>query len=161
MQSLTSVFVMCDCSNMGAGESTRLALAKEFADIGAPHISHSTRDGWFTKVQRGQETVAPEPRGVEDTLVVGWPELWATTGDATELGKKSRLVTALIAALRTVVNGGLIPHARQGGKCVVALAVAGSKLDGTGLENEHMGQIQVALIGFGDDKPCAWFVCDT
>lgn len=33
------------------------------------------------------------------------------------------------------------------------VAVVGSKLEGTGLENEHMGQIQVALTGFGD---CDW-----
>jgi hypothetical protein len=52
-----------------------------------------------------------------------------------------------------------MPHARQGGKFVAALAVAGSKLDGTGLENEHMGQIQVALIGFGDGELCGRFVC--
>lgn len=55
-----------------------------------------------------------------------------------------------MAALRTVVNGGLIPHARQGGRCVAAVAVAGSRLDGTGLENEQIGQIQVALTGFGE-----------
>jgi hypothetical protein len=81
-------------------------------------------------------------------------------GDATELRNgDSRLATALIAALRTVVNGGLMPHARQGGKFVAALAVAGSKLDGTGLENEHMGHIQVALIGFGDSGFCWKLVC--
>lgn len=81
-------------------------------------------------------------------------------GDATELSNEdSRLVTALIAALRTVVNGGLMPHARQGGKFVAALAVVVSKLDGIGLENEHMGQIQVALIGFGDGKLCERLVC--
>lgn len=55
-----------------------------------------------------------------------------------------------MAALSTVVNGGLIPHARQGGRCVAAVAVAGSKLDGTGLEKEQIGQIQVALTGFGE-----------
>jgi hypothetical protein len=45
----------------------------------------------------------------------------SSIGNGFELGKgKSRLVAvlaaALIAALRTVVNGGLIPQARHGGK---------------------------------------------
>jgi hypothetical protein len=62
----------------------------------------------------------------------------------------SRWVAALIAALRTVVNGGLIPHARHGGRCVPAVAVAGSKFDGTGLENEQIGHIHVALTGLGE-----------
>lgn len=52
----------------------------------------------------------------------------------------------MIAAFKIVANGGLIPHARQGGIAVDAVAVDGSKLEGTGLENEHIGQIQVALI---------------
>lgn len=80
-------------------------------------------------------------------------------GDAIKGKGESRLVAALMAAFSTVVNGGLIPHARQGGKCVAALAVAGSKLDGTGLENEQIGQIQVALTGFGDKGPCGMFDC--
>lgn len=40
-----------------------------------------------------------------------------------------------------------MPHARHGGIGVFSFEVEGSKLDGTGLENEHIGQIQVA---FGD-----------
>lgn len=51
-----------------------------------------------------------------------------------------------MAALVTCTSGGLIPHARHGGRGVLALAVDGSKLEGTGLENEHIGQIQVALV---------------
>lgn len=150
MHPLISVFVMCDCSNRGAGESTRFTLAVELLDKGAPHISHSASDGWFTKVHLGQEIVPAEPRGVAGALALSWPVSCPLVGVATELRTEgSRLVTALIAALRTVVNGGLIPHARQGGKWVAALAVAGSKFDGTGLENEHMGQIHVALTGFG------------
>jgi hypothetical protein len=75
-------------------------------------------------------------------------------GDETMLGRgESRVVAALIAAFSTVVNGGFIPHARQGGKCVAALAVAGSKLEGTGLENVHMGQTQVAFIGLKGADP--------
>ena len=71
----------------------------------------------------------------------------------------SRLVAAVIAAFRTVVKGGLIPHARHGGRWVVAVAVAGSKFDGTGFENEQMGQIQVALTGLGDGEPCDTVDC--
>lgn len=112
------------------------------------------------KVHRGQETVPPGTGGFGSTLAFGWLMCCATAGDAREFGKDgSRLVRAPIAALRMVVSGGLIPHARQGGKSVAALAVAGSKLVGTGLENEQMGQIQVALIGFGDGKLGGKFVC--
>jgi hypothetical protein len=42
-----------------------------------------------------------------------------------------------------------MPQAKHGDKGVEAVAVAGSKLEGTGLVNEHIGQTQVALIGFG------------
>ena len=37
---------------------------------------------------------------------------------------------------------------------MVAVAVGGSKLEGTGLEKEHIGQIQVALTGFGEEDCC-------
>lgn len=40
-----------------------------------------------------------------------------------------------------------MPQARHGGKGVFALAALGSKFEGTGLENEQIGQIQVALKG--------------
>lgn len=66
----------------------------------------------------------------------------------------SRFVTAEIAALRTVVKGGFIPHARHGGKFVDAVAVEGSKFDGTGFEKEHIEQIHVALTGCGDGDFC-------
>lgn len=45
-----------------------------------------------------------------------------------------------------------MPHARQGGRGVDAVAVTGSKVGGTGFENEHMGQIQVAFTGFNDGE---------
>jgi hypothetical protein len=38
-----------------------------------------------------------------------------------------------------------MPHARHGGKGVREFAATGSKLDGTGLENEQMGQIHVTF----------------
>jgi hypothetical protein len=59
-------------------------------------------------------------------------------------------VAAAIVAFKIVANGGLIPHARQGG---IGGDAEASKLDGTGLENEHIGHTQVAFIdlgGFGD-----------
>jgi hypothetical protein len=62
-----------------------------------------------------------------------------------------------MAALTTCTNGGLMPHARHGGNGVRALAVEGSKLDGTGLENEHIGHTHVALEGgteAGAGLPC-------
>lgn len=114
------------------------------------------RDGWFTKVHRGQDT---DPPGPGDATEPGWGILCEMAGDAIKGKGESRLVAALMAAFSTVVNGGLIPHARHGGKCVAALAVAGSKLDGTGLENEQIGQIQVALIDFGDKELCGMFDC--
>jgi hypothetical protein len=63
------------------------------------------------------------------------------------------LVIEDIAAFTTWTRGGFMPHARHGGKGVWAFAVAGSKFDGTGFENEQMGQIQVALAvdGAGED----------
>lgn len=39
-----------------------------------------------------------------------------------------------------------MPQAKHGGSGVCIVAVEGSKFDGTGLENVHMGQIQVALL---------------
>jgi len=62
---------------------------------------------------------------------------------------------AAIAALTTWTVGGLIPQARHGG-IGVREASAGSKLEGTGLEKEHIGQTQVALggRGAGAGLPC-------
>jgi hypothetical protein len=63
-------------------------------------------------------------------------------------------VMALIAAFTTCTKGGFIPHARHGASGVRAFAVAGSKFEGTGFENEQIGQTQVALwegVGAGED----------
>lgn len=54
-------------------------------------------------------------------------------------------VAAAIVAFNTTVSGGLMPHARQGGSGVEAVAVVGSKFEGTGFENEQMGQTHVAF----------------
>lgn len=49
-----------------------------------------------------------------------------------------------MAALIRCSSGGFSPQAKHGGNGVFAFAMAGSKFDGTGLENEHIGQTQVA-----------------
>jgi hypothetical protein len=98
-------------------------------------------------VHRGQDT---DPAVVASRLplLVG---VLSSGADELASGKGgSRLAAAVIAAFNTVVNGGLIPQARHGGRLVAVVAVAGSKLEGTGLEKVHIGQIQVALIGFGE-----------
>jgi hypothetical protein len=56
-----------------------------------------------------------------------------------------RFDMADIAALTRCTSGGFMPHARHGGKGVRALAVEGSKLEGTGFEKEQMGHTHVAL----------------
>jgi hypothetical protein len=61
------------------------------------------------------------------------------------LGPGARFDMPAIAALTTCTKGGLMPHAKHGGNGVCALAVAGSKFSGTGLEKEQMGHIHVAL----------------
>lgn len=68
-------------------------------------------------------------------------------------------VMAANADFTTSNRGGFIPQARHGGSGVRALAVAGSKLEGTGLEKEHMGQTHVALTvggGAGDEASDRW-----
>lgn len=44
-----------------------------------------------------------------------------------------------------------MPHARHGGNGVFAFATLGSKFDGTGFENEHIGQIQVAFGSLAEE----------
>lgn len=67
---------------------------------------------------------------------------------------------AAMAALTTCTVGGLIPQAKQGGMGVRE-ARAGSKLEGTGLEKEHIGHTQVALAGGGGaGLPCRGGVLD-
>lgn len=62
----------------------------------------------------------------------------------------SRRPAALaIAAFNTWGNDGLIPQLKQGGRDICELAVAGSKLLGTGLAKEQITQTHVALFGLG------------
>lgn len=49
-------------------------------------------------------------------------------------------------AFKTCVRAGLIPQAKQGGRGVSSLAVAGSKLDGTGFGKLQIVQTQVADV---------------
>lgn len=65
----------------------------------------------------------------------------------------TRLALAVTAALSTVANGGLMPQAKHGGSGKASVAIVGSKFEGTGLENEQMGQTQVPLTtGAGVDE---------
>ena len=59
---------------------------------------------------------------------------------------RGSIVALDIAALRTRAKGGLIPHAKHGANGVCALAVVGSKFEGTGFEKEQIGHIQVAVL---------------
>jgi hypothetical protein len=54
-----------------------------------------------------------------------------------------------IAAFKTWVNVGLMPHDRHGGKGVYVFAVPGSKLAGTGLEKLQIVHTQVVLASGG------------
>jgi hypothetical protein len=47
--------------------------------------------------------------------------------------------------LSIIFKDGLIPQAKHDGRGVEAVAVVGSKFDGTGLENEHIGHTHVAF----------------
>lgn len=67
------------------------------------------------------------------------------SGDTTDC----LLVALFMAAFSTWVKAGLIPHARHGGRGVRALAVAGSKLEGTGFEKLQMVQTHVAELAGG------------
>lgn len=60
-----------------------------------------------------------------------------------------------IAALSTCVRVGGIPQDRQGARGVCALAVTGSKFEGTGFEKVQMVQIHVPLLlggGWGEGR---------
>jgi hypothetical protein len=57
-----------------------------------------------------------------------------------------RLAALAIAAFNTCVRGGFMPQAKQDSNGVCSLAVAGSKLEGTGFEKVQIGHTQVALF---------------
>ena len=117
---------------MSLDSSSRLstAVVKE-----APHISQEDKEGWFWKVHLGHKRIDPE--GVVEVVL---PPLLSLGG-----GPGAGLFDmAAMAALTTCTVGGLMPQARHGGTGVRE-AKAGSKLEGTGFEKEHIGHTQVAL----------------
>jgi len=111
-------------------------------ESGAPHISHVLREAWFWKVHLGHSLAVSRLARTGDLASSGDCAVFA---GRLWLGPLGRFDMAAIAALTTRTNGGFIPHARQGDKGVLAFAILGSKFDGTGFENEQIGQIHVAL----------------
>lgn len=84
-------------------------------------------------------------RGLSNPPRIGTGVLTGTEGDG-----GGRFVALDIAAFRTRASGGFIPQAKHGANGLCALAVAGSKFEGTGFEKEQIGQIHVAeLAGVG------------
>lgn len=62
----------------------------------------------------------------------------------------ARFLFAAIAAFNMSENSGLIPQVRHGGRGNASVAIVGSKFEGTGLEKEQIGQIQVPRSSWGD-----------
>jgi hypothetical protein len=130
-----------DGAKEGPGESDLLisratsSRRSTATERGAPHISQVVNEGWFSNVHLGHDTM-PFVDGVEVEVV----DLVSFSG-----GPGGGLLDMpAIAALTTWTVGGLIPQARHGGMGVRE-ASAGSKFEGTGFENEHIGHTQVAL----------------
>lgn len=122
---------------------------------GPPQISHESKDGWFRKVHRGhwKEASGSEDLGglclgpgdsAPPTSLLSADRPRGRSGSGATTG--CLLVALFMAAFSTWVSAGLMPHARQGGRGVCGLAVAGSKLEGTGLEKLQMVQTQVAAV---------------
>lgn len=91
----------------------------------------------------------------ELALVGRWLSCNGDAGAGLVAGELRLPDAAAIAAFRTCGSAGLMPQDWHGESGVLALAVAGSKLAGTGLEKEHMTQTHVALFD------CGVFVPDT
>jgi hypothetical protein len=130
-----------DGASDGPGESERpisraISSRRSTAvERGAPHISQVVKEGWFSSVHRGQDTM-PFTDGVEMEVA----DLVSFGG-----GPGGCLFDMpAIAAFTTWTVGGFIPQARHGGMGVRE-ASAGSKFEGTGFENEQIGHTQVAL----------------
>ena len=60
-----------------------------------------------------------------------------------------------MAAFSTCGKEGLTPQVTHAGRGVFEFAAAGSKLAGTGLENEQIVQTHVAALGLEVPDPCA------
>ena len=102
----------------------------------APQISQFRSDGLFSNVQRGQRNFVSS---ASSEAIDTFPSSCVLEGPI------CRFDMAAIADLTKWTSGGLMPQARHGGSWVYDFAVAGSKLDGIGLENEQIGHTQVAL----------------
>ena len=74
----------------------------------------------------------------EQEVNVPASEFCGLTGGVPRFG-----TAAAIAALRTWLKAGFIPHVRHGGRGNAEVAVRASKFDGTGFENEHIKQTHV------------------
>jgi hypothetical protein len=111
---------------------------------GLLHISQFRNPGWLANVHRGH-VIDPEASFEGGSAGGGleWLALLATDAAA-------RCVFPAMAALRTCLNSGLIPHVRHGGNGKASVAMVGSKLDGTGLRKEQIGQIHVPLSTCGE-----------
>ncbi len=135
--------------SVGPGDSVLggccVATAGTSFDIkGAPHISQDNKEGWLENVQRGhwKPSVFVEFGGGE--LICNELRLPILPSP----GFDCRLAIFDIAAFRTSVRAGLIPQARHGGNGVCAVAVVGSKLEGTGLGKLHIVQTHVAVVAW-------------
>lgn len=161
---MISLLSNSDVKNSGAGESARSGIATPSGLSGAPHISHSRREGWFANVQRGQAVVRPfvvEGGPINSSALLASCENFAPEQSLVEVNRDvvglviSRCVADAMAALRITASGGLIPQAKHGGNGVAVVAVEGSKFEGIGFEYVHIGQTQVTVglppsIGRGD-----------
>jgi len=100
----------------------------------------------------GEEFVRGAGVGEGDPETLTWAALNSNSGlgrtgkGVWRAGPGCLLVAFEIAAFRTWVRVGLMPQARHGGSGVWALAVEGSKFDGTGLEKLQMVQTHVAVL---------------
>lgn len=124
---------------------------------GAPHISQDRSDGWLRKVHRGHWNEASGsglPGAPPDAPTCDGEDseagLGRTGSGVCSAGLPGRRLAALdMAAFRTCVRVGLMPHARHGASGVCAFAVAGSKLEGTGFEKLQIVQTHVAVAAGG------------
>ena len=126
----------------GPGDSVRsgLPISRVVLDMlrdrrAAPHISQVESVGWLRKVQRGH---GMDVLGATDGAMIlslpllspsarpsGIAEFLRSTGAGDD--SDDGLFEALdMAARRTCVHGGLIPHARHDGRGVAAVTEAGS-----------------------------------
>ena len=133
-------------SSTGPGDSDRRVSDAEGMACcnGASHISQCWRDLWFEKVHLGHVMLS--------SLVVGLPLIESgvtATGEGEADAVLLLLIPACMAAFRMVANGGFIPQVRHGGSGKASVAVDVLKFDGTGLENEHIGQIHVPRLTGG------------